>query len=103
MLKKSDDFRIALLNYRTPPPKGHTYSPAQRIVNRRTRTTLPTPDHLLSPATIKSDTSTVLEEIKAKRSTSKGHYDKTANPEHNIINIGKCLYARLSPRQPGNP
>ena len=26
MLKKSDDFQIALLNYRNTPPKGHTYS-----------------------------------------------------------------------------
>ena len=42
MLKKSDDLQTALLNYRNTPPKGHTYSPAQRMMSRRTRTTLPT-------------------------------------------------------------
>ena len=55
MLKKSDDFQIVLLNYRNTPPKGHTYSPAQRIVSRRTRTSLPTPDHLLEPMSINRD------------------------------------------------
>ena len=33
MLKKSDDFQIALLNFRNTPPKGHTYSPAQGMVS----------------------------------------------------------------------
>ena len=73
MLKKSDDFQIALLNYRNTPPKGHTYSPAQRMMSRRTRTTLPTPDHLLEPMSINLDTASA--EIKAKGSTSKAHYD----------------------------
>ena len=63
MLKKSDDFQIALLNYRNTPPKGHTYSPAQRMVSHRTRMTLPTPDHLLEPMSINRDT--VSTEIKA--------------------------------------
>jgi len=36
VLKKSDDFQIALHNYRNTPPKGHTYSPAQCMVSRRT-------------------------------------------------------------------
>ena len=101
MLKKSDDFHIALLNYRNTPPKGHTYSPAQRVVNRRTRTTLPTPDHLLAPTAISS--ATVTEEIKTKRKASKVQYDKTAGREHNVINIGEFVYARPPPRQSGNP
>ena len=101
MLKKSVDFHIALLNYRNTPPKGHTYSPAQRMVSRRTRTTLPTPDHLLEPMSINRDT--VSAEIKAKRNASKAHYDKTAGPEHNIINIGEFVYARPPTSKPGNP
>ena len=101
MLKKSDDFHIALLNYRNTPPKGHTYSPAQRMLNRRTRTTLPTPDHLLAPTAIGS--ATVTEEIKTKRKASKVQYDKTAGREHNVINIGEFVYARPPPRQSGNP
>ena len=52
MLKKADDFHSALLLYRNTPPQGHTYSPAQRMFLRRTRTLLPTTDHLLVPAII---------------------------------------------------
>ena len=65
ILKKSDDLQTALLNHRNTPPKG-----------RRTRTTLPTPDHLLEPTTIHTDT--VIEEIKTTRSNSKTYYDKSA-------------------------
>lgn len=101
MLKKSDDFQIALLNYRNTPPKDHTYSPAQRMVSRRTRTTLPTADHLLEPMSINRDT--VSAELKAKRNTSKAHYDKTAGPEQNSINIGEFVYARPPTSKPGNP
>ena len=101
MLKKSDDFQIALLNYRNTPPKGHTYSPAQRMLSRRTRTSLPTPDHLLEPMPINRDTITT--EIKAKRNASKAHYDKTASPEHNAINIGEFVYARPPTSKPGTP
>ena len=52
MLKKSEDFQLALLLYRNTPPAGHTYSPAQRMFCRRTRSTLPTTDNLLNPQPI---------------------------------------------------
>ena len=54
MLKKADDFHSALLLYRNTdtPPQGHTYSPAQCMFLRRTRTILLTTDHLLAPAMI---------------------------------------------------
>ena len=50
-LKKSADFQTALLNYRNTPLQGHTYSPAQPMLCRRTRTTLPTHSHLIKPLT----------------------------------------------------
>ena len=46
---------------------------------------------------------TVSAEIKVKRTASKAHYDKTAGPEHNIINIGEFVYARPPTSKPGNP
>lgn len=49
VLKKADDFHSALLLYRNTPPRGHTYSPAQCMFLRCTRTLLPTTDHLLAP------------------------------------------------------
>lgn len=101
MLKKSDDFQITLQNYRNTPPKGHTYSPAQCMMNRWARTTPQTPDHLLAPTTINSGT--ITEEIKAKRSARKAHYDKRVGHEYSITNTGKFVYARPPPRQPGTP
>ena len=101
MLKKSDDLQTALLNHRNTSPKGHSYSPAQRMLNRRTRTTLPTPDHLLEPSTIHTDT--VIEEIKTKRSTSKTYYDKSAGNAHDTVHIGQFVYAQPPPRQHGKP
>ena len=71
------------------------------MVSRRTRTTLPTPNHLLEPMSINCDT--VSAEIKAKRTASKAHYEKTAGPEHNIISIGEFVYARPPTNKPGNP
>lgn len=52
MLKKADDFHSALLLYRNTPPQGHTYSPAQRMFLRHTKTILPTTDHHLAPVMI---------------------------------------------------
>ena len=45
MLKKADDLQTALLHYRNIPPQGDTSLPAQRMLCRRIRTMLPTPDH----------------------------------------------------------
>ena len=49
MMKKSDDLHAAMLHYWNTPPKGHTYSPAQRMLLRRTKTTLPTTAEALAP------------------------------------------------------
>ena len=80
MLKKADDFHSALLLYRNTPPRGHTYSPAQRMFLHRTRTLLPTTDHLLALTMINFDI--VKEDILKKRHASKTYYDKSAGVEH---------------------
>ena len=46
---------------------------------------------------------TLSTEIKAKRMASKAHYDRTAGPEKNIINISEFVYARPPTIKPGNP
>ena len=56
MMKKSDDLHIAMLHYRNTPPKGHTYSPAQRMLLRRARTTLPTSMEAIAPQLISYET-----------------------------------------------
>lgn len=47
ILKIADNFHTAM--YRNTPPQGHTYSPAQGMFFRWTRTTLPTDNRLLLP------------------------------------------------------
>ena len=47
--QSGNDFYLALLNIRNTPQEGHNSSPAQRLMNRRTKTTLPTSTSLLKP------------------------------------------------------
>ena len=101
MLKKADDFDNAMLTYRNTPPQGHSYSPAQRMLSRRTRTLLPTSDLLLNPLMV--DNGTVVQEIKGKRSMSKAQYDKTAGPGLESIDIGTHVYAKPPPTKRGKP
>ena len=101
MLKKADDFHSALLLYRNTPPRGHTYSPAQRMFLRRTRTRLTTTDHLLAPAMINFDI--VKEDIFKKRHDSKTYYDKSASVEHKPVQVGSYAYAKPQPCHRGKP
>ena len=98
MLKKADDFHSALLLYRNTPPRGHTDSPAQRMFLRRTRTLLPTTDHLLAPAIINFDI--VKEDILKKRHDRKTYYDKSARVEHKPVQVGSYAYAKPQPPPP---
>ena len=78
ILKKSEDFNLALLNIRNTPPRGHSFSPAQRLMGRRTRSALPTTENLCKPET--PDPGIVFREITESRATSKSTYDKRAQP-----------------------
>ena len=49
ILKKSPDVYLALLNSRNTPPRGHSFSPAQRLMGRCTRFTLSLSEELLQP------------------------------------------------------
>ncbi|XP_071114814.1 uncharacterized protein [Haliotis cracherodii] len=101
MMKKSDDKELGFLNYRNTPQKGHTYSPAQRMMNRRTRTLLPTPNQLLQPQVV--DPEIVYREIRGKRISSKTQYDRSSGTEHEPIETGSYVYAKLPPNQRGKP
>jgi len=100
MMKKSNDFHIAMLHYRNTPPKGHTYSPAQRMLLRRTRTTLPTSVEALAPSLVAY--TTVMQDMEAKRKSSKLHYDQQAQ-EHTQLAVGSWAYAKPPPNSRGDP
>ncbi|KAK3713862.1 hypothetical protein QZH41_010915, partial [Actinostola sp. cb2023] len=54
--KTREDQYLALLAIRNTPSQGIGRSPIQRIMNRRTRTLLPTTDTLLTPKTVERET-----------------------------------------------
>jgi len=101
MMKKSKDLHIAMLHYRNTPPKGHTYSPAQRMLQRRTKITLPTTAAALIPQLVSY--SSVIQDIRAKRFASKQLYDKHAGIEHTQLDVGSYAYAKPPPNRRGSP
>ena len=100
-LKKSADFQTAMLNYRNTPPQGHTYSPAQRMLCQRTRTTLPTPNHLIKPLLVNLDV--VTQELTLKRAASKRYYDSSPTKVHPELAVGSSVYAKPPPTQRSQP
>ncbi|XP_068734595.1 uncharacterized protein [Montipora capricornis] len=100
-LKKSADFQTALLNCRNTPPQGHTCSPAQRMLPRRTRTTLPTPNHFIKPSPVNLDVFT--EELTLKRAARKRYYDNKPTKVHPELAVGSSVYAKPPPTQRSHP
>jgi transposase InsO family protein len=99
LMNKSTDIYMALLHYRNTPQQGHTMSPSQRSMGRRTRNTLPVARHLLMTST--SDL--VQDEIAFKRSCAKIQYDKTASGSSPDVSLGDYVYVKPSPHHKGKP
>ncbi|KAL9983051.1 hypothetical protein ACROYT_G005175 [Oculina patagonica] len=100
-LKKSHDVYLALLNIRNTPPRGYSFSPAQRLMGRRTCSTLPTSENPFKPEP--ADPSTVSSEITLRREASKSQYDKYAHPPLLPLPLGSHAYAKPRPSQRGAP
>lgn len=100
-LQKSTDFDAALLHYRNTAPQGYTYTPAQRMLCRRSRTLLPTRADLLEQESI--NTETVIEDIIHRRAQSKAQYDKTAGQQHAPLDVGSRVYVKPPPQRHGTP
>ena len=77
IVRKCQDPKLAL-HLRNTPTKGHQTSPAQRLMSRRTRTTIPTSTLLLKPEIV--DSVAVKEEMTAQRKVTKLNYDKKSSP-----------------------
>ena len=101
VLKRSPDIYLALLNIRNTPPRGHSFSPAQRLMGRRTRSTIPLSEQLLRPEI--ADPPTVSSEINRRKIASKAQYDKHAQPPLMPLPLGSYVYAKPRPSQRGNP
>lgn len=101
LLNKSDSLYLALLHLRNTPPQGHTYSPAQRMFCRRTRTTLPTLPARLGVELV--DSQVVQRDIRQRRISSKQTYDKRVGAEHPELPTGSFVYAKPPPTKHGRP
>jgi hypothetical protein len=74
--KSRQDPYLALLHYRNTPLPGLHASPAQLLMNCRTRTTLPTSEKLLAPKIVKG----IPTKLKQKQETQKKYYDRGTKP-----------------------
>ena len=74
ILKKYQDVYLALLNIWNTPPRGHSFSPARRLMSRRTRSTRPLSEELLRPEI--PDPPTVSSEINHCKIAAETQYDK---------------------------
>ena len=71
--RKSEDQQLALLDYRTTPLEGLNLSPAQLLMGRRPRNTLPASKELLRPGN--HDTQKVKKHFDEQKAKQKSYYD----------------------------
>ena len=97
LLKKCKDPLLGLLHLRNTPTKGHQSTPTQRLMSRRTRTTLPVAAQLLEPSVVPSDSVTT--EKEHLRTSSKRYYDQTAGAELPKLEVGDHVYIKPRPSE----
>ena len=76
LLRKSDDIHLALLDHRNTITQGMTTSPAQRLMNRRTKTLLPVTENLLQPQV--PDQEEQHRRLRKRQQTQAHYYNRTA-------------------------
>jgi transposase InsO family protein len=74
---KCDDKQLALLDYRTTPLENINLSPAQLLMGRRVRNTLPASQDIFKPATY--DLRKVKQHLNAQKAKQKFYYDRRKN------------------------
>ena len=96
LLKKTarngEDQYLALLTQRNIPTEGLKSSPVQRMMNRRTRTLLPTTKKLLEPRNI--DPEKERKQMEANQAKQARYYDRTA---HDLPVLAKGETVRVKP------
>ena len=94
ILKKSiragTDPYLVVLDYRNTPTQGMTTSPAQRLMNRGTKTLLPTTQNLLLPRTLNLESEK--KELRQRQQAQSKYYNRSARdlpslPEGDIVKM----------------
>ena len=93
--RENKDLQMALLEWRNTPDVNNL-SPTQKLMSRRTRTTIPTAEALLKPEIVES----VHDNMKRRGQQTKAAYDKSARPLPEL-QIGEQV--RLQPVNPKAP
>ena len=78
MLKRSKDPYLAMLNFRTTPIQGGIYSPAELLMNRVLRTTLPTTQKQRTPKV------PIAEKVQARDKQNKDRQKKNFDQHHGV-------------------
>ena len=92
--KANSDPYLGLLAIRNTPTQGMQSSPAQRLMNRRTRTTLPMHTELLKPAL----NDNVQNELKETKNREKEYFDRKAK---DLAELSPGEIVRIQPDQKG--
>ena len=100
-LKESHNIHLALLNIRNTPPRGHSFSPAQRLMGRCTRSTLPAYRDLFKPEP--PDPFIVYANVSHCKEACKTQYDKHMNTDLPPLPLGSHAYANPHPSKRGTP
>ena len=90
--KGGDDFYLGLLAERNIPSQGIGSSPVQRLMNRRTRTLLPTTSNLLEPKNLK--TSNGREKLRDVQKRQARYYNTSA---HDLPVLSEGDTVRIKP------
>ena len=92
--RKSDDKYLSLLDYRTTPLETINLSPAQLLMGRRPRNTLPTRSDLLKPMKVDSNIKERFETVKSKQ---KQYHDRKYVKE--LVPLKENDQVRIAPTQ----
>lgn len=92
-LMDKSDINLALLNYRNTPRNENLGSPAQRLMNRRLRSSFPTHDKRLEPRVVKN----VGNQLKEIRDRQKMYFDKSTKAAPKV-NVGDDVRLKLGHR-----
>ena len=91
--KDNQDQWLSFLDYRNTPTEGMDSSPVQRLMSKRTKTTLPVAQHLLEPE-IQSD---IERKLTKKRRRAKKYFDR-GSKELPELEIGQPIRLTPSPK-----
>ncbi|KAK3731844.1 hypothetical protein QZH41_020210 [Actinostola sp. cb2023] len=95
-LEAGTDLYTAIQDYRNTPTQGLETSPAQRLMNRRTKTLLPTTKRLLQPRVYYADKKQ--SQLKQRQERQRAIYDKNAR---DLPPLCEGDTVRMKPFRPG--